>query len=258
MPELPDLQVFSFNLNKKLKGKKLKEIKVPVSGKLNVSVKKLQQTLTGQSVKAIYREGKELQIEFNKGDVLALHLMLHGNLYLVDAESLNKHSILELIFNDGKILQLTDWQKAATSTLNPPPKEAPDALSKEMTPSFLKEKLQKKAIIKNVLLDQKVVRGIGNAYADEILWDAGISPFSVSNKIPENKIKVLHRSIGSVLKKAEKEIRKAKPDTITGEYRDFLLIHNSKKKESPSGSPIRYKVMGGRKTYYTNEQELFD
>ncbi len=67
----------------------------------------------------------------------------------------------------------------ATPTLNPAPSAAPDALSEEVNFEFLKTLLStKKGSIKNILLDQKLIRGIGNAYADEILWDARISPFS--------------------------------------------------------------------------------
>jgi formamidopyrimidine-DNA glycosylase len=73
----------------------------------------------------------------------------------------------------------------------------------------LKERLAKsKAVVKSALLDQHIIRGIGNAYADEILWDAGISPFSISNKIPDAEIKALLKSIKSVLQRAEKSIIK--------------------------------------------------
>lgn len=80
------------------------------------------------------------------------------------------------------------------------------------------------------MLDQQLIRGIGNAYADEILWDAGISPFSVSGKIPPGKISALAKSIRKVLKAAEKRIIKKHHGIIAGEVRDFLLIHNPDKK----------------------------
>jgi formamidopyrimidine-DNA glycosylase len=53
------------------------------------------------------------------------------------------------------------------------------------------------------------------------------------------------------------EILKSHPDIISGEVRDFLKIHNAKKKESPKGAPIQFKLVNSRKTYYTEEQELF-
>jgi len=257
MPELPDLQVFSANLEKKLKGLTITKVEIPVTKKLNATKAEVIEALEGTSIKSIYREGKELHIGLSNGNTLGLHLMLHGGLDLFEDNNLNKHTIIALFFDNGTGLALTDWQNAATPTLNPETKNTPDALSKEITPAYLKDALDTRSIVKNVLMDQKTIRGIGNAYADEILWDAKISPFSISNKIPEAAIKQLAKSIKSVLNNAEKQIKKEKPDIISGEVRDFLLIHNSKKKESPTGGTILQKTAGGRKTYYTEEQELY-
>jgi len=258
MPELPDLEVFSRNLTKRITGKKVEQVNVPVASRLNVSVKELKKNLEKQKLTKVYRVGKELHFDFDNGNTLGLHLMLKGDLHLFENKNEHKHTILELIFEDGFGLALTDWQKKATPTLNPETKEAPDAMAKEVNANFLKEQLSKtRTTIKNLLLDQHIIRGIGNAYADEILWDAGISPFSASNKIPPEKIKALAKSIKSVLQNAEKQILKSHPDIISGEVRDFLKIHNAKKKESPSGAPILQKMVNARKTYYTEEQELF-
>lgn len=258
MPELPDLQAFSYNLDKKLAGKTLKEVIVVNAKKLNVSQQVLKEALEGQKLDQIYREGKELYIKFSKGDILGLHLMLHGKLYLSQGKNENKYPIIELYFTDDTGLVLTDFQGIATPTLNPQEKDAPDALSKDAGTDYLIKILQKKKTnIKTILLDQKIIRGIGNAYADEILWHAGISPFSISNKIPADKVKDLAKSIDAVLKDAEKSILKSNPDIINGEVRDFMLIHNSKKTHSPNGAEIKIKE-GSRKTYYTNEQRLFE
>ncbi|OOQ59330.1 DNA-formamidopyrimidine glycosylase family protein [Mucilaginibacter pedocola] len=257
MPELPDLQAFARNLDKKLAGKTLKHIVVHNAKKLNVTKEELSAKLEKQTLKQIYRDGKELYIKFSEGDILALHLMLHGKLFLFEGKNENKYSIIELLFTDDSGLVLTDFQGIATPTLNPGEKEAPDAVDENAGFDYLKAKLGKtKTNVKTVLLDQKIIRGIGNAYADEILWDAGISPFSASNKLPEEKIKDLVKSIHLVLKEAEKQILKSNPDIINGEVRDFMLIHNSKKKESPNGAPILIKE-AGRKTYYTEEQTLY-
>ncbi|AMR33797.1 DNA-formamidopyrimidine glycosylase [Mucilaginibacter sp. PAMC 26640] len=258
MPELPDLQVFSRNLDKNLAGKTVKEIIVHNAKKLNVSEKELQNKLEKQKLKHVYRDGKELYLKFSTGDILALHLMLHGKLFLFEGENTNKYSILELVFADNTGLVLTDFQKAATPTLNPEEKTAPDAVDKKANFAYLKEKLGKtKTNVKTLLLDQRVIRGIGNAYADEILWDARISPFSTSNKIPEAKVKDLVKSIRSVLENAEKQILKSNPDIINREVRDFMKIHHVKQEESPTGSEILIKA-GSRKTYYTEEQVLFE
>ena len=259
MPELPDLEVFSHNLNKKLAKKELKEVTVVNKSKLKVPATQLKKNLEGATLKKIYREGKELHFAFDNNEVLGLHLMLHGKLHFFSKKNEQKNTIIELMFDDDTGLALTDYQGAATPTLNPEAKAAPDALSKEVDFDFLKEKLSKKRTnIKTFLLDQKNIRGIGNAYADEILWEAGISPLSICNKIPDNEIKALAKSIKEVLEDAENQIKKAQPDIISGEVRDFLKIHNSKKKESPTGGKIHNKMVNSRITYYTDEQELYE
>lgn len=231
---------------------------MPNGKKLNVSAAQLKDKLAGQTLKEIKRVGKELHLDFKDGDVLALHLMLHGQLFLDKERTEHKHAIIQLVFDNGECLTMADYQGAATPTLNPPAKEAPDALAKEVDYSFWKEKLAKtRSVIKNVLLDQNVVRGIGNAYADEILWEAGISPFSPGNKIPEAAVKKLAKAIRDVLEDAEKQIIKSNPDIISGEVRDFLKIHNARKTHSPTGAAIYHKVANSRKTYYTDEQELY-
>lgn len=257
MPELPDLQVFSANLNRQLGSKRLRQINVLKRAKVNVSGKQLKKALEGQRLKEVYREGKELRMVFQNGNILGLHLMLRGKLQWLDAQPAPSYTLLELLFEGSKQLILTDYQYNARITLNPEPAEAPDALSGEVNAAFWKKHLQTKAGIKSRLMDQDVVRGIGNAYDDEILWEAGISPFSVSRAIPDAKIKALARAVKQVLKKAERQIRKAGPGIIGGEVRDFLHIHNPSKKHSPQGAVIKQKTTGSRKTYYTAEQELF-
>lgn len=259
MPELPDLEVFSRNLDQQLSGKELKEITVKNTKKLNVPVKELHDKLEKQKLKKVYRSGKELYFEFENKAVLSMHLMLNGELQLVkNKKEIPKYTIADLLFKDGTSLTLTDFRGMAKATLDPVADDAPDALAQEVDPHFFKKILAaKKAAIKNVLTDQHVIRGIGNAYADEILWEAGISPFSAADKIPDNKLKDLSKAVRHVLENAIRQISKVHPEIISGEIRDFLKIHSPKKTTSPAGVPIKMKKVGARKTYYTDEQELF-
>jgi len=256
MPELPDLQVFSYNLTKALKGKKLEKIDIKVSQKANVPADEFNKALDGQILDKVARVGKELHFEFKNGHLLGLHLMLHGQLYFFDKDNKHNYTIVELLFEGGKGLALTDFQKAATPTLDPKATGVIDALDIDF--NYLKEKLgATRTAVKTVLMDQHVIRGIGNAYADEIFYDAKISPFSAANKIPEDKVKQLAKSVKHVLEDAEKQILKAQPDIISAEFRDFLKVHQPKKKKTSSGETILQKPVGSRKTYYTDEQELF-
>jgi formamidopyrimidine-DNA glycosylase len=259
MPELPDLQVFRKNLEKKFCGQKL--IKITVTGsKIKVklpgaALKKLE----GKRLEAINREGKELFFVFEE-QTLAFHLMLNGEFHLFNESNNYKNKILDLLFEDKTGLALTDWQQYANVKLNPEIPKVPDAYSKEFNQEYLEWgfKKYKSKRIKDLLIDQKFVRGIGNAYVDEILWDAKIHPVSKAGKVPTEKIGELYNSISKVLVDAEEEITMRNPDIIRGEIRDFLKVHNSKLTHSPTGRTIIKENLGNRITYYTDEQVLYE
>lgn len=256
MPELPDLQVFSKNLNSLFSGKELLQIKVVNDKKRKHEQAELSEKIEGITLQSVYRTGKELRFHFKNNVLLGMHLMLHGNLHLFEKKNENKYTIAELYFKD-KGLALTDFQERANIKLNPEEKKGIDALSENLNYNHLKRALQSKAKIKNLITNQDIIRGIGNAYADEILWEAKIHPTSISSAISENKIAALEKAIKSVLVNAEEQIVKKHPDIITGEIRDFLKIHTTEKRVSPNGALIRVDKKSGRSTYYTDEQELF-
>jgi len=258
MPELPDLEIFAANLENAFKNKTLEKLDVVVSKKLNVTEKELKSALEGHKLTKVLRNGKTLDLHFGGGNVLGLHLMLHGRLMPIVDEPV-KFQILRFEFTGGDAFALTDFQKQATPTLNPPDNEVPDALSAEFDITYFKSILAKKnTSIKKVLMDQKLIRGIGNAYADEILWKARISPMSIANQIPEAKQKELHQAIDEILRKEIINLTKALGDAYDTESRDFLVIHGAGIKESPTGHPIKVETIDGRKSYYTDEQELYN
>ncbi|MCQ6957692.1 hypothetical protein [Mucilaginibacter aquariorum] len=106
-------------------------------------------------------------------------------------------------------------------------------------------------------MDQKLIRGIGNSYADEILYDAGVSPFPTAKAIPAPYIDRLFNSINEVLKSAIKQIGAANGDELKGELKDFMNIHSRTLKKTSKGEEIKTEKIGGRTTYYTDEQQLF-
>lgn len=259
MPELPDLEVFASNLEKRFKNKTLEKVKVHVPKRLNVDEDELRQALEGQQLKEVLREGKTLQLHFGGGNVLGIHLMLNGEIKLIEKDDDVKFKIIELQFKDDNSFALTDFQKQATPTLNPEPNQVPDALGTDFTITYFKNLLSRKRTnIKQVLMDQKLIRGIGNTYADEILWKAKISPFSVARAIPEQQVKDLYQAIEEVLRREIMQLTKAIPDGFNTEVKDFLKIHNPQLKQSPTGHEIKVNKMAGRKTYYTIEQVQFE
>lgn len=87
MAELPDLTVFAATLNKRFKGKTLANLTVSVAKKLNVSIAEITRALEGKELKEVVREGKTLRFNFTKNQVLGLHLMLRGELELLEKDN---------------------------------------------------------------------------------------------------------------------------------------------------------------------------
>ncbi len=257
MPEIPDLENFARNLNKQFKGKRVKKFTQHDGRVIHNPEKEIKKAVEKATLEKVYRSGKEMRLLFSNKTLLGLHLMLHGDLHLFEKNNENKFTRVEFLFDDNSGLAITDWQKSANIRLNPEDKEGIDALDKKLNFSYLKKGLQSSATIKNVLRNQEFIRGLGNAYTDEILWHAKINPYSVANAIPDEKIKDLAKAIKSVLKHAIKHIEINHPENLTGEIRDFLKVHNSRKEKSPAGYDIKKEKKGGSNTYYTDEQELY-
>lgn len=258
MPELPDIEVFSGNLKKMLAGEKLTKLKVVNGKKLKDNPAELSKGLEKSVLEDVYRSGKEMRFKFSNGNVLGLHLMLTGDIIPFEKTNERKSTIVELYFGNGKNIALTDRMKNANVKLNPEDKEGVDALSKELNFKYLKKILDKKAAVKNILLDQNLIRGIGNGYSDEILWETRISPFSIGKAIPDEKVRELAKTIKKVLKSAKDKIQRNYPGLVHGEIRDFMKIHTKKKTESPTGFPIKLADRGMLKTFYTDEQVLYE
>ncbi len=255
MPELPDVHVFAKNLNKAFAGRKLLKIKVVNGKKLPDTADKLSKFLAGKVLKKIFRSGKEFRFEFADGTLLGLHLMLTGDLFIFEDKNDHHSTIVEMYFEGGQNLALTDRMRNAKIELDPVDKDGVDALGLDF--KYLKTIFNSKSAVKNILLDQHLIRGIGNGYSDEILWEARISPYSVASAIPDDKIKELVKIIPHLLKKAADKIDKAYPGRINDEVKEFLLIHRNKTGESPTGRPIQIDTKGSRKTYYTDEQVFY-
>ncbi|MEP7144952.1 MAG: Fpg/Nei family DNA glycosylase, partial [Ferruginibacter sp.] len=157
----------------------------------------------------------------------------------------------------GHGLALTDRMKNANIKLNPVNKAGVDAISRALNFKYLQKVLKRKTTIKKLLIHQDVIRGIGNSYSDEILWEARISPYSIAQAIPDAKIKELVTVIKKVLKKATEMIYKNFEGKVNVEVKTFLKIHTKEKTVSPSGAIIKIDHKGMMKTYYTDEQVLY-
>ncbi len=258
MPELPDLQVISKNLDKLFAKKTVSKITIFKEKKLNAPVDEFAKSIDGQTLKSIKRNGKELLLDFNSNVQLGIHLMLNGEIHLLEEQNV-KHKVFEIQFQDSSGFSVTDYMAQAKPILNPIKSDVPDALDDDFNFDYFKPKLAKspKSNIKKILKDQEIVRGIGNAYSDEILWNAKVSPLSIASKIPDEKIHDIVHSTKTVLEDAIEQIIKISPETISGEIRTFLKVHTSNK-QTPTNHTINIVELNGTKAYFTDEQKRYE
>lgn len=260
MPELPDLTVYAENLAKAVAGKKIDRVFFHGFGKLNVAPGELSERLTGAQIASVARIGKQISFLTGNGAELRVHLMLTGGFVLTSAAMLDrlKGPVVSIVFSDGSALALIDPKGWAQVALDPATgAEVPDAM--EVTAEILQQLCDKKpkAMIKALLTDQALIGGIGNAYVDEILWEARIAPKSTAGKLPPEAVASLARAIPAVLRDAVEQLRKRHPDMTAGEYREFLKVHRPELRTSPTGAPIIKENISSKRTYYTQEQTLY-
>jgi formamidopyrimidine-DNA glycosylase len=258
MPELPDLIVFAESLQGKVLNKEISDAVYHKTKRLNVAPGAFADALKKRKIAKVRRVGKALLFELDSGDSFLAHLMLSGGFKVGKQGEEVASAVLTVDFSDGQSMVFFDPRGLATITLNPDLKgHAVDAL--EITRDHLESVIKKKPdlTIKEILIDQSAISGIGNAYSDEILWHAKISPKSLAGKLPDKAKTQLVTSIHQVLKSATDYLRKNNPGIMSGEEREHLAVHKPKAKLSPTGSAIKTEEIAGKKTYFTEEQILY-
>jgi len=185
LPELPEVEIAQAGITKHISGNTIAQV-VAHSDSLRWPISaELATILPGQIVQAVERRGKYLLLQCPAGVVL-IHLGMTGQLRIVStALAHGKHDHFDLIFHDGVVLRLNDvrrfgsiiWAGSETHTHELLSEMGPEPLGEEFDGSYLYQKSRgRKITIKQFLMDHKVVAGIGNIYANESLFHAGIRP----------------------------------------------------------------------------------
>ena len=186
MPELPEEETESAYIEEHAAGKRIEEIRLLLPRLVkNAPPEEFCRLLTGQTISAVSRKGKYLLVRFSGGPSLLVHLRMTGSLiYQEEYEEIRGQRII-FVLNEGYILY-RDVRTLGCLWLVPPEGPTgvsgydslgPDGNSDAFTLSYLQEALQSsKRSIKSFLLDQTCVAGLGNIYADEALFLAGVRP----------------------------------------------------------------------------------
>ncbi len=254
MPELPELEVLRRELYSEIKGKHIQRIKIL---KPYVLRNVFGGDLSGDTIENITRKGKYLVIQTN-AHTIAIHLMLRGSLDCVaSVKNIARSAAVAIEFTDGTYLQVKEkGHKKRMAIYILSKGEYPyviaklgiDPLAREFTVNRLKELVAVDSMqLKSFLCDQRKISGIGNAYADEILWKARMSPFKLSITLTDEETQRLHRSIVSVVSWAVEQLHR----TGGSERRDFLNVHGKKGSHCPQcGDMIRVVSFSKKDTFY--------
>ncbi len=258
MFKLPYLEICADIFDKRYRNRVLQKLDMKQDKCINVAIGTLNEYLVGHELKKVWREGFSLWFQFKNYAVLEINLSASAEFQMILQNQEGTAGLLALNFSGGQILSVKDSQKLSRFNLNPEPLAIPDVLSKEMSIDYLMNLFaETEQEIKSLLIDQRVIRGIDPAYADEILWFANISPFSIVSRIPKAEVKVLHKTIRYVLQDAIKQARKLDLLNDRQKAPDVLMIHHARKKYSPTGKVIQMKSAHNITTYYTEEQILY-
>jgi len=263
MPELPEVETIRRDLSI-LIGSPLKAIIVYDEAYLekNEITPKELKTLEGQKLLQLSRKGKFLFFHFSK-HIFGFHLGLTGSLILLAVENpldKFKHKVLSLNFHDMSLL-FSDMRKFGRLFLFDEEKSFQDFLinighdALEIGFSEFKEALRSLSKpIKSALLDQKVISGIGNIYADEILFRAGINPLRPASSLSDEELKKLYQTMKEVLHLAIRLRGSTIKDYVDGLGRAGMfqtkhLVYQKYGKPCPRcGEPIEKIKVAGRTT----------
>ena len=220
MPELPEVQTTVNGLNRFVKELTIKDVWTDYYsefhlGRPNIKnreyFKKFRTAVIGAKILGARRRAKNILIRLSNGKTILIHMKLTGYLFYSDCQQKNKFVHVIFSLSDGKCLALSDLRKFAKVTLMDTNKIesdsdlknlGPEPLEKNFTCQKFQEQLLKKpnAKIKQVLMDQTIVAGIGNIYSDEILWATGIHPLQKVASITPAKIKKMYSVMRKILR----------------------------------------------------------
>jgi formamidopyrimidine-DNA glycosylase len=236
MPEIPDLEVIREVLTRRVVGQVIEQVKVvrPIVLRVLAGGETPESLLQGQTIEAVERKGKFLLLSVSGGAWMAINMMLAGALRLcARQERVRARDYVLLHLSDGSDLRYYDPRAMGkvylTRDLDSVPAYAemgPDALDPTLTEEAFIERLRRfQGEIKGVLTRGALVAGIGNAYADEILYAAGIYPFRKRSTLSLAEQGALYRAMRQVLAESTAVVRERMGEAIDVKVRDFLRVH---------------------------------
>ena len=276
MPELPEVETVRRGLNKLTVRQPISQVEVllPRTVAYPVEVADFVEGITGVAIANWQRRGKYLLANLaddssQSAGWLGVHLRMTGQLLWLDKDAaLQKHTRIRFLYANDRELRFVDTRTFGKVWYVPPHTEiesvitglqklGPEPFSPEFSLEYFGQKLHnRRRLIKTLLLDQAVVAGIGNIYADEALFKSGIRPNTVAANLTKKQAKALHQAIVEVLQTSIDKGGTTFSDFlnllgVSGNYGDAALVYG--RKELPCrvcGTPIEKIKLGGRSSHF--------
>ena len=253
MPEIPELEAIKGYFTAEIAGKTIASADARIPFVFRTPAQELRETLVGDTFGPVQRHGKFLLFPLASDRVLAINPMLTGRFQYVEPKTkLRAKTCLVLGIEDGRSLRYSDERVMGKVYLVPVAQMAsipnwatngPDLLDPALTEDeWLARTKKYRGQIKSVLTNAEFVQGIGNAYSDEILWEAKINPYIPRTKLSEDDICGLYRASLAVMAWATPLVAGAMVKDGVLDYeerRDFMRVHRLGGKPCPRcGSTI--------------------
>lgn len=267
MPELPEVETVKNTLKRQVLNKKIIGVDILYPNLIEYpSVSLFKEKIINQSINDIKRRGKWLMFELDDYFLLS-HLRMEGK-YLIrnKGDMMTKHEHISFKFSDDTELRYQDVRKFGKMHLikkeeleqrRPINELGLEPWDNDLNPEYLKEKYKNKKLpIKTIILDQSIIVGIGNIYADEILFLSKIHPLKKCCDLNLNELQAIIDNTKSVLNEAIKAggttIRSyTSSEGVHGRFQQSLNVHNKEKQPCPvCGTTIIKIRVGGRGTCY--------
>jgi len=267
MPELPEVETVKETLKTLVLHKKIKTVRIYYQNTVAYPTSdEFIKEISNQTINDIKRRGKWLMFELDNYYLLS-HLRMEGKYHIRHkTDDVNKHEHIVFELDDNSELRYQDTRKFGRMYLlnkegvyNQPPLNelGREPWDEHLTTDYLKEKYSKKKLpIKTVILDQSVIVGIGNIYADEILFLSRINPLKPASKLNEQELQAIIDNTRLTLEKAIKAggttIRSyTSNDGVHGRFQQELFVHSREGLPCLAcGTTIVKIKVGGRGTYY--------
>jgi formamidopyrimidine-DNA glycosylase len=253
VPEIPELEAIRSYFNEHIAGRSIVSAEARIPFVFRVPANDVRETLPGDTFGEVLRHGKFLLFPLASGRVMAINPMLTGRFQYVDpATKLRAKTCIVLQIAEGRSLRYSDERVMGKIYIVPAGDLAaipnwatngPDLLDPALTEDAWLAGMKKyRGQIKSILTNAEFVQGIGNAYADEILWEAQINPYTPKTKLSEDQLRSLFRAARKVMAWATPLVRGSmvKGDDLDyEERRDFMRVHRLGGKPCPRcGSTI--------------------